>query len=129
MDQFVTDLIKQEIEALTKVIAFMSYIPSIGRVLETGGVRKFQRLAVRLVSELAFVRDVVSFDNLHHIYVMRMINNFKTAHGKDCLTGKVKSQLTSFSKSMWIGQNERGQVSTGCCPNRFCFNQSTSFQN
>ena len=106
MGEFLDDLKKQEMEALTKVIAFMSYNPSIGRVLEKGGVIKFQKLAVKLVSELNSVRDLASFDNLHHIYVRKMIKNFETAHGKRLSYGQGQKPINVFLKVYvdWAGK-------------------------
>ena len=51
-DNLVKSLKANEGKAIVQTLAFMSYNPSIGRVLERDGVKKFQRLAERLARDL-----------------------------------------------------------------------------
>lgn len=106
MDDFVTNLHKRESKAVTEVMAFMSYNPSIGRVLEKGGVRKFQRLVIKLVSELYNVNSAYSFDSLHHRFIMKMINNFETSLGKRLSYGQGQKPINVFLKLYvdWAGK-------------------------
>jgi len=78
-DNFLNSLLGFEEEFISKVMAFMSYNPSIGRVLEKGGVKKFQRIIIKMVPELFEISSIEQFDKLHHKYVQRVINNIKTS--------------------------------------------------
>lgn len=51
MDKFIEELKKREEQSIIEVMAFMSYNPSIGRVLEKGGVKIFQEMAIQKVSK------------------------------------------------------------------------------
>jgi len=110
MDKFISNLLNQESIALTEVMAFATYNPSIGRVLEAGGVKKFQRLATKLVSELYSVNSIRSFDNLHHRFVMKMVKNFETSLGKRLSYGQGQKPINVFLKLYvdWAGKpNEK----------------------
>ncbi|MGH7410438.1 MAG: hypothetical protein ACREJ6_05170, partial [Candidatus Methylomirabilis sp.] len=53
INELIKKLLGQESEAVVRVMAFMSYNPSIGRVLQKGGVTIFQEMAVKKVQRLA----------------------------------------------------------------------------
>src|SRR5712691_5600062 len=48
----ITQLLRQEPEAITRTIAMMAYNPSIGRVLQRGGVDQFADLMLETVPKL-----------------------------------------------------------------------------
>jgi hypothetical protein len=51
MDKFIEGLKRREKQSIIEVMAFMSFNPSIGRVLEKGGVKVFQEMAIQKVSK------------------------------------------------------------------------------
>ncbi len=106
MDKFVAHLLRREEKAVTQVMAFMSYNPAIGRVFEPGGVKKFQRLAQKLVTELHSVTSVDSFDHLHHNYVKTILNNYRTSRGKRPSYGQGQKAINVFLKVYvdWAGK-------------------------
>lgn len=78
-DNFVNTLLEREEELITKVMSFMSYNPSIGRVLKKGGVNKFQRIIMKMLPELSEINSIEQFNKLHHKYVKKVISNIKTS--------------------------------------------------
>jgi len=65
MDTFINELKKKEKRMIIEVMAFMSYNPSIGRVLEKGGVKKFQEMALQKVYKLEYIKLIDEFDKFH----------------------------------------------------------------
>ena len=53
MESFIRELRDRENKSIIRTMAFMSYNPSIGRVLEKRGVKKFERIALNLIKELS----------------------------------------------------------------------------
>ncbi len=106
MDDFLRSLIEQEEESIAEVMAFMSYNPSIGRVLQKGGVEKFQRLGVKLAQELWRVQGRRTFDNLHEGFVRRLIANFETARKERVSYGQAQKPINVFLKVYvdWAGR-------------------------
>lgn len=98
MDDFISQLIAREGDSITSVIAFTTYNPSIGRVLEAGGVPKFQQIARDLVSELSSVQSFSDFDSLHHRTVLKIMRTFKTSRGKRVSYGQAQKPLNVFLK-------------------------------
>ncbi len=97
-DDFISKLIASEDNSITSVIAFMTYNPSIGRVLEAGGVAKFQQIALDLVTRLPSIRSDDDFDSLHHTTVRKIIRTFKTARGERLSYGQAQKPLNVFLK-------------------------------
>src|SRR5258708_18350449 len=81
-DPFVRRLLEAERDAVTGVIAFMSYNPSIGRVLQSGGVKKFTPVACRLARSVSGIRTQAEFDRLHTRFVRDIRRTFQTNQGK-----------------------------------------------
>jgi len=106
VDRFVKDLVRQEEAEITEVIAVMSYIPSIGRVLQKGSVQKFRRLATRLVADLRKGHGRANFDRLHETYTRRVIGNFATARGQTLSYGQAQKPINVFLKVYvdWSGR-------------------------
>ncbi len=69
MDDFIRELKRNEELSIIKVMAFMSYNPSIGRVLAKGGVNKFQNMAVQRVKKLRTIKGKKKFDVFHDEWV------------------------------------------------------------
>ena len=98
MKDFVAELIKREDGSIVSVIAFMTYNPSIGRVLEKGGGKKFAQAAERLVWELPAVTAAGDFDALHNRAVLQLIRDFQTARGVDVSYGQAQKPINVFLK-------------------------------
>lgn len=109
MDRFVRDLVQQEEAAITAVIAFMSYNPAIGQVLQEGGVAKFHRLATKLLADLRKGHGRASFDRLHETYTRRVIGTFETARGQTLSYGQAQKPINVFLKVYvdWAGRPTR----------------------
>ncbi len=97
-DKFVQDLLKKEDNSVTSVMAFMSYNPSIGRVLEKGGVKKFQSLILEMVTELHGISNVEGFDKLHKTYAQKIISEIKTNSDLSVSFGQAQKPINVFYK-------------------------------
>jgi hypothetical protein len=86
-------------------MAFMSYNPSIGRVLQGGGVKKFERVARHLVRGLSAVRSRRDFDSLHRRYVRHILTTFRTSRGRKPSYGQAAKPINVFLKVYldWAG--------------------------
>jgi hypothetical protein len=104
-DRFITRLAQAEPDAVVRVMAFMSYNPSIGRVLQGGGVKKFERVARRLVRGLSAVRSRRDFDCLHQRYVRQILTTFRTSRGRKPSYGQAAKPINVFLKVYldWAG--------------------------
>lgn len=101
MDDFIEKLNTQETQSIIKVMAFMSYNSSIGRVLASGGVDDFQEMAIRKVKKLEKITSIKSFDNFHNIWVQEIINTIKLNKknkGKSCSYGQAQKPINVFLK-------------------------------
>ena len=109
MDEWIQDLLREEPAAVTRVMAFMSYNPSIGRVLEKGGVKKFQELMANMVPQLTEVRDRAQFDALHARCVEKIIADFKTSRGSAPTYGQAQKPVNVFFKVYvdWAGRPDQ----------------------
>jgi hypothetical protein len=108
IDRFVDKLRREERDSVTRVIAFMSYIPSIGRVLQKGGVKEFQKMMLRLVSRLPSVRDSNTFDTLHDEYVLKITEKLQTSRRGRPAYGQAQKPINVFLKVFvdWAGRPE-----------------------
>ncbi len=109
MDKYIQKLLREEKTAVTKVMAFMSYNPSIGRVLEKRGVVKFQKLMVNIDPQLREVRDRTQFDDLHAKFVEKIIADFKTSRGTAPTYGQAQKPVNVFFKVYidWAGKPDQ----------------------
>ncbi len=109
MDKFILELNGAENNAVISTMAFMSYNPSIGRVLEKGGVKVFQGLAVGLVKRLPRVNTISSFDSLHDSYVKKLISKLNTNKNTKISYGQAQKPLNVFLKVFvdWAGKPQR----------------------
>ncbi len=105
-DRFIRKLLRCEPSAVVRVMAFMSYNPSIGRVLQGGGVKKFEPLARRLVHGLTHVRNREDFDRLHARAVRTIVMKFQTSRGKKPSYGQAAKPINVFLKLYvdWAGR-------------------------
>ena len=76
----------------------MSYNPSIGRVLEHGGVKKFQRMVLEKVSRLQDINSKEAFDVFHNNWLAQIIGEIKTNRNKGCSYGQAQKPVNVFLK-------------------------------
>jgi len=98
MDNFVEKLVASESTVVTEVMAFMSYNPSIGRVLEKGGVAKFQKMIRVVVEKLPKVQSQQDFDALHRECVSNVLTTFKTSRDSQPSYGQGQKPVNVFFK-------------------------------
>lgn len=98
MDEFIEKLKKKEKQSIIEVMAFMSYNPSIGRVLEKGGVKVFQAMAVKKVSKLKKINTEEEFDAFHKRWMFEFGNNIKTNKNIKCSYGQAQKAINVFLK-------------------------------
>jgi hypothetical protein len=106
MDAFVAKLLAFEDAIVTEVMAFMSYNPSIGRVLEQGGVAKFQKMMRTAVEKLPSVQSRNEFDALHKECVTDLLSTFKTSRNSQPSYGQGQKPINVFFKVYvdWAGR-------------------------
>lgn len=103
-------LIGREPEAITRTLAMMAYNPSIGRVLEEGGVDRFSDLMMETIPHLYGEVTRERFDSLHAATCAAIIGSFKTAKKKQTLSyGQAQKPLNVFLKVYvdWAKQPSR----------------------
>ena len=102
----ISKLRQNEKQAITDGLAMMSYNPSIGRVLEKGGVDKFRRIMVKETKKLEEINSESEFDNFHHSIVSTIEKKFKTAKASSLSYGQAQKPLNVFLKVYvdWAGK-------------------------
>lgn len=88
----------------------MTYNPSIGRVLASGGVEKFKGVAWRRVRDLGRIRDRKTFDRWHHRFVVETSRAIKfTARRRHISYGQAQKPVNVFLKVYvdWAGLPDR----------------------
>lgn len=98
MDKFIEELKKREKQSIIEVMAFMSYNPSIGRVLKKGGVKVFQKMAIQKVSKLEEINTMEDFDTFHKKWVSEFIDKIKTNKDIECSYGQAQKAINVFFK-------------------------------
>lgn len=96
--ELIAFLQRNEEEVIVKGLAFMTYNPSIGRVLEKGGVDKFATLIVNNIDSLKKINSQEKFDEFHDFIAKKIIEDFKTAKGNDLSYGQAQKPLNVFLK-------------------------------
>ena len=109
VDTLCRTLLECEADAVTRLMAFMSYNPSIGRVLEKDGVKKFETIALRLVGRLHAVQTQPQFDRLHARSVHAIVTKLRTSRGKKVSYGQAAKPINVFLKVYvdWAGSPGR----------------------
>lgn len=101
MDAIIEKLKRQEKNIIVEVMAFMAYNPSIGRVLEKGGVKDFQAITLKKIEKIKDVKSVNDFDVFHKIWVSEIQKKIKTnSKGKNdtCSYGQAQKPINVFLK-------------------------------
>lgn len=85
--------------AINETIAMMSYNPSIGRALSSGGVIKFKKIAIRKIRHLKNIKNKQQFDRFHDRFVLDIIKAIKkTSSGKKISYGLGQKPINVFLK-------------------------------
>lgn len=117
MDKFIKKLKSKEKRSIIEIMALMSYSPSIGRVLRKGGVKKFQKMAVRIAGNLNKIKKIEDFDRLHKRWVGKIREKIKTNKNRKCSYGQAQKAINVFLKLLvdWARLPDR-RISKGLLP-------------
>ena len=88
----------KEPEAIIRTMAMMAYNPSIGRVLESGGVGKFADLVVEVMPKFYGLVTREHFDSIHAQTCERILASFKTNRGQSLSYGQAQKPWNVFLK-------------------------------
>jgi hypothetical protein len=88
----------KEPEAVTRTMAMMAYNPSIGRVLEAGGVAKFADLVVEMLPKFYGLVTREHFDTIHAQTCEKILASFKTNKGENLSYGQAQKPWNVFLK-------------------------------
>jgi hypothetical protein len=88
----------KEPEAISRTMAMMAYNPSIGRVLESGGVGKFADLVVEMMPKFYGLVTREHFETIHAQTCERILASFKTSKGKSLSYGQAQKPWNVFLK-------------------------------
>jgi hypothetical protein len=94
----ISELIRRENQSILEGLAMMAYNPSIGRVLEKGGVNKFVKLMVENVLQLEGIGSQAEFDGFHDKLIDIIKVKLKTNRGEDISYGQAQKPLNVFLK-------------------------------
>ena len=101
MDRLIEKLLGAEPTKIIEVMAFMAYNPSIGRVLERGGVKKFRKMAVRRIAQVPTIQTREDFDRFHASWTKQIIRQIRTNSrqgGRPCSDGQAQKPINVFLK-------------------------------
>jgi len=102
MNDLIAELRDKEPLSTQNVIAFMSYNPSIGRVLQKDGLSRFQEMVLsKVVPDLLRIRNKEEFDNFHDEWIDNFRQNIKRdKRYKDqgCSYGHAQKAINVFLK-------------------------------
>jgi len=94
----IDELKNYEGTAIVEGIAMMTYNPSIGRVLEKGGVEKFIELMVDIERQLEGIGSQEEFNNFHDSVVNYVIEKIKTVKSEKPSYGQAQKPINVFLK-------------------------------
>jgi hypothetical protein len=92
------DLEEAEPKAIIETLAFMSYNPSIGRVLQKGSLNTFVNLLNERLPQLDQISCPRDFEKFHREFVKEFMGKVKTAKGEDAVYGQAQKPLNVFLK-------------------------------
>lgn len=89
----------REPEAILRTLAMMAYNPSIGRVLQEGGVAQFSDLMYEVIPQLYMAQGSSGeFDRWHANTCDRILKGFKTARAQTLSYGQAQKPVNVFLK-------------------------------
>jgi len=94
----INELKQNEENAILETFAMMVYIPSIGRVLEKGGIDKFTKIMLKEVKNLEKINSQDEFDNFHDSVINLIMKEIKTKKGEPQSYGQAQKPLNVFLK-------------------------------
>ena len=95
----VRDLKEAEPKAIIETLAFMSYNPSIGRVLQKGGLNTFVKLLNERLPQLDQISCRQDFEEFHREFLEEFMGKVKkTAKGEPVVYGQAQKPLNVFLK-------------------------------
>lgn len=102
----IEDLKKSENKAILEGLAMMSYLPSIGRVFEKGGVTEFQKIMANHIPLFEGTNTRGEFDDLHGSIIKLITDKIQTSKGKTLSYGQAQKPLNVFLKVYidWSGK-------------------------
>lgn len=98
METLIPYLLIKETEAVVRVMAFMSYNPSIGRVLQRGGIDIFREMAVEKVKRLGDIDSPKAFDKFHNQWIEEFTQGVKRNDLRKCSFGQAQKAINVFLK-------------------------------
>jgi len=87
-----------ERQAVIQTLAFMSFNPSIGRVLEAGSVDTFTEMVGQFLSHLSLLTSQQDFDKFHDQFLGEFMSAVKTAKDDPLAYGQAQKPLNVFLK-------------------------------
>jgi hypothetical protein len=94
----INELKQKESRAILEGLAMMTYNPSIGRVLEKGGVDKFTKIISENIGELGNISNQGEFDALHNTIVDSIKKELRTNRGETISYGQAQKPINVFLK-------------------------------
>jgi len=99
MDYFIKDLKKKEPKSIAEVMAFISYNPSIGRVLKKGGVKLFRQMVIRRYEKFSKIKTLKQFDRFHNKWISEFMRDIKTSDNRKASYGHAQKAINVFLKT------------------------------
>lgn len=94
----IDNLKREERNAVVEGLAMMTYIPSIGRVLESGGVDKFINIMAEEIRQLENISSLEDFDSFHDSIVKLIKKEIKAKDGETLSYGQAQKPLNVLLK-------------------------------
>lgn len=94
----IDEIKQQETQCIVEGLSMMTYNPSIGRVLEQGGVNKFVKIMVDNIRKLDFIEGQEAFDEFHDEMVEVIKSSIKTNRNQALVYGQAQKPLNVFLK-------------------------------
>jgi hypothetical protein len=99
IDKKIEALESIEEESIFCTTAMMTYNPSIGRVMQKGGVDKFVNISWEALKNVSQITSLVEFDKWHNQYVREIISQIgQTSKGKTISYGQAQKPINVFLK-------------------------------
>jgi len=104
-------LAKFERRVIADTLAFMSYNPSIGRVLGKEGVRAFAEMAWARDEGLRRIMSRGAFDHFHAEWTRAVRRRIQTSRGRPCSYGQAQKPINVYLK-VYVDHAGRPDAST-----------------
>jgi hypothetical protein len=98
MDQIIKNLLSNEDLNIINTLAFMSYNPSIGRVLQKGGVKIFKQSINIFIPKIVKIKSVKNYDQWHEEFISFLMKSIKTSDDEKLSYGQAQKAINVFMK-------------------------------